>query len=193
MKPDDLPVEALKAGIAAWNDNQDGSYTAAIRMVIVDAIKAWPDVEMLYGSEDEKLYSVILPVPEEKVMAKDWTEQKAVELLENEVKRLRIENIQMQAALGYGITVDDERHIIPTNPSKCGTCDAKSVEIKMLRSHNLELKYDNEQKYAEIERLRGSILEAIEQARLPHYGYKHLQLGNYYDAISILEKALEGK
>lgn len=93
-------------------------------------------------------------------MAKDWTEQKAIELLENEVKRLRIENIQMQAALGYGITVDDERHIIPTNPFKCGTCDAKSVEIGNLRkangrfnSYNKELQYDNEQKYAEIQRL----------------------------------------
>lgn len=63
MKHDDLPVEALKAGIAAWNDNQGRSYTAAIRMVIVEAIKAWPGVEMLYGSEDDKLYSVILPVP----------------------------------------------------------------------------------------------------------------------------------
>lgn len=89
MEPDDLPVEALKAGIAAWNDNQGGSYTKAIRMVIVEAIKAWPNIEMIVRSEDGKLFSVILPVPQEKAVAKDWTEQKAIEFLENENERLR--------------------------------------------------------------------------------------------------------
>lgn len=44
--------------------------------------------------------------------------------LRAEVERLKIENIQMQAALGYGILAEDERHIIPSNPYKCGTCDA---------------------------------------------------------------------
>lgn len=43
-------------------------------------------------------------------------------LRENE--RLRVQNIQMQAALGYAICADDERHIIPSNPYKCGVCDA---------------------------------------------------------------------
>jgi hypothetical protein len=43
-----------------------------------------------------------------------------------EIERLRIENIQMQAALGYGILAEDERHIIPSNPFKCGVCDARA-------------------------------------------------------------------
>lgn len=47
--------------------------------------------------------------------------------LRAEVERLRIENIQMQAALGYGILAEDERHIIPSNPFKCGTCDARAA------------------------------------------------------------------
>ena len=45
----------------------------------------------------------------------------------DEIKRLRVENIQMQAALGYGILAEDERHIIPSNPFKCGTCDAAAI------------------------------------------------------------------
>lgn len=47
--------------------------------------------------------------------------------------------------------------------------------------------------YAENERLRGSIAEAIKEARQPHYGDKYIQLDNYYYAILILEKALERK
>ena len=42
-------------------------------------------------------------------------------------ERLRIENIQMQAALGYGILAEDERHIIPSNPFRCGTCHARAA------------------------------------------------------------------
>lgn len=45
----------------------------------------------------------------------------------------------------------------------------------------------------EIERLRGSISEALEVACRPYYGDKYQQLGNYNDAILILEKALERK
>lgn len=44
--------------------------------------------------------------------------------LEADNTRLRVENIQMQAALGYAICAEDERHIIPSNPFKCGVCDA---------------------------------------------------------------------
>jgi hypothetical protein len=42
------------------------------------------------------------------------------------IARLEVENIQMQAALGYAICAEDERHIIPSNPFKCGVCDARS-------------------------------------------------------------------
>jgi hypothetical protein len=41
------------------------------------------------------------------------------------IARLEVENIQMQAALGYAICAEDERHIIPSNPFKCGVCDAR--------------------------------------------------------------------
>ena len=50
-------------------------------------------------------------------------------------ERLRIENIQMQAALGYAICAEDERHIIPSNPFKCGVCHARSVRAILFR-HN---------------------------------------------------------
>ena len=48
----------------------------------------------------------------------------------DEIDRLRVENIQMQAALGYAILAEDERHIIPVNPFKCGTCDARRVALE---------------------------------------------------------------
>lgn len=57
--------------------------------------------------------------------------------LRAEVERLKIENIQMQAALGYGILAEDERHILPSNPFKCGTCDASKhlrAEVERLRA-----------------------------------------------------------
>ena len=56
--------------------------------------------------------------------------------LRAENERLKTENIQMQAALGYGILADDERHILPSNPFKCGTCDAS----KHLRAENEKLR-----------------------------------------------------
>lgn len=46
--------------------------------------------------------------------------------LRAENERLKVDNIQMQAALGYGILAEDERHILPSNPFKCGTCDASN-------------------------------------------------------------------
>lgn len=49
-----------------------------------------------------------------------------IEQLEADNTRLRVENIQMQAALGYAICAEDERHIIPSNPFKCGVCDARA-------------------------------------------------------------------
>lgn len=46
------------------------------------------------------------------------------------IARLEVENIQMQAALGYAICAEDERHIIPSNPFKCGMCDARARALK---------------------------------------------------------------
>ena len=59
-----------------------------------------------------------------------------IDALRAEVERLRVENIQMQAALGYAILAEDERHILPSNPFKCGICDAN----KHLRAENERLR-----------------------------------------------------
>ena len=48
-----------------------------------------------------------------------------VRLRDMEIERLHIENIQMRFALGYPMPAHLEHHIIPVNPFKCGTCDAK--------------------------------------------------------------------
>lgn len=67
---------------------------------------------------------------------------KASELfaLAAERDRLKVENIQMQAALGYGILADYERHIIPSNPFTCGTCGPKDDEITRLTAEIASLK-----------------------------------------------------
>ena len=54
----------------------------------------------------------------------------AITRLRAENERLRVENIQMQAALGYAICAEDERHIIPSNPYKCGVCDSRMQSWK---------------------------------------------------------------
>ena len=59
-----------------------------------------------------------------------------IDALRAENERLRVKSIQMQAALGYGILAEDERHIIPSNPFKCGICDAN----KHLRAENEKLR-----------------------------------------------------
>jgi hypothetical protein len=42
-----------------------------------------------------------------------------------EIECIQIENIQMKFALGYPMPSKFEKYIIPTNPFKCGICDAK--------------------------------------------------------------------
>lgn len=44
----------------------------------------------------------------------------------DEIERLRIENIQLKFACGYPMPAELEKHVIPTNPFKCGVCDAES-------------------------------------------------------------------
>lgn len=69
--------------------------------------------------------------------------------LRAEVERLKVESIQMQDALGYAILAEDERHILPSNPFKCGTCDAS----KRLRAENEKLR-------AALEEVRALVLSA---------------------------------
>lgn len=95
--------------------------------------------------------------------------------LRAEVERLRVENIQMQAALGYGILAEDERHILPTNPFKCGTCDAS----KHLR--------------AEVERLRAALDGAYnERNRLVAFLARLFPSGLKYTAIPGWDEAWHG-
>lgn len=63
LKPEEIPVEVLKAAIASWVENyydNDMSYTKAMRLTIADAINAWPGLERIYQSEDEKTSCFIL-------------------------------------------------------------------------------------------------------------------------------------
>lgn len=45
----------------------------------------------------------------------------------DEIERLRVENIQMRFALGYSMPAELERHILPSNPFKCGMCEARAA------------------------------------------------------------------
>jgi hypothetical protein len=47
--------------------------------------------------------------------------------------------------------------------------------------------------YAENDRLRKAMQNAIKEAEQPSYGDPFTAMDYYYDAICILEKALEGK
>jgi len=87
--------------------------------------------------------------------------------LRDEVERLRVENIQMQAALGYGILAEDERHIIPSNPFKCGTCDASKhlrAEVERLRVA-LRALHDEMDEYQHINNLSAYNNHVMRQAR----------------------------
>ena len=53
-----------------------------------------------------------------------------------EIERLRAENWQLKQACGYSIPADKETI---KNPFKCGTCDAKSIELEELRADKAEL------------------------------------------------------
>jgi hypothetical protein len=102
--------------------------------------------------------------------------------LKAEVERLTIENIQMKFALGYPMPADLERHIIPGNPFKCGTCDARAArdaevaelqelinkqsDMHVAHVKGLHLTYETERDIltssiaalrAEVERLRGAL------------------------------------
>jgi hypothetical protein len=45
----------------------------------------------------------------------------------NDAEQTRVERIQLLFACGYPMPADMERHVLPTNPFKCGICDARSV------------------------------------------------------------------
>lgn len=87
-----------------------------------------------------------------------------VATLRAEKERLKVQSIQMQAALGYAICAEDERHIIPSNPYRCGICDAN----KHLRATNDALKeqvatmIDNAARVASLRAENARLREALE-------------------------------
>ena len=59
-----IPPEALEAAEKAilkeWTDMNSGADAA--RAACLAMLKAWPGVERIYRSEDEKLFTIILPL-----------------------------------------------------------------------------------------------------------------------------------
>lgn len=69
LKPEEIPVEVLKAAIACWvhqSNYEGGTYTNDMRLTIAAAINAWPGLERIYKSEDEKTSCFILNMPEDR-------------------------------------------------------------------------------------------------------------------------------
>lgn len=63
LKPEEIPIEVLEAALDCWNtQSRDtaSSYTKDMRLVIAAAINAWPGLEQIYKSEDEKVWCFIL-------------------------------------------------------------------------------------------------------------------------------------
>jgi len=68
IKPEQIPVEAFKAGIDAWNSNLGRSYTASVREIIAAAINAWPQGWSLEENDTASIMEtagVFLPLPQE--------------------------------------------------------------------------------------------------------------------------------
>ena len=59
IRPDQIPDEVECAFRKAW---MDGTLTA--KGAIAAALNAWPEVERIYRSEDEKLFTILLPLPQ---------------------------------------------------------------------------------------------------------------------------------
>ena len=69
-----IPPEALEAAAIEIAPHPWSMYTDAAkdhfrheaRAACLAMLRAWPGVERIYRSEDEKLFTVILPLPKEK-------------------------------------------------------------------------------------------------------------------------------
>ena len=62
IKPDQLPDEVVLAARDVFMRSQD-HISENIRAAIAAALNAWPEVERIYRSEDEKLFTILLPLP----------------------------------------------------------------------------------------------------------------------------------
>ena len=63
IKPDQLPDEVVLAARDVFMRSQD-HISENIRAAIAAALNAWPEVERIYRSEDEKLFTILLPLPQ---------------------------------------------------------------------------------------------------------------------------------
>ena len=63
IKPDQLPDEVVLAARDVFIRSQD-HISENIRAAIAAALNSWPEVERIYRSEDEKLFTILLPLPQ---------------------------------------------------------------------------------------------------------------------------------
>ena len=63
IKPDQLPDEVVLAARDVFMRSQD-HISENIRAAIAAALNSWPEVERIYRSEDEKLFTILLPLPQ---------------------------------------------------------------------------------------------------------------------------------
>ena len=60
IKPEHIPINVSATFDTVWE------MTRSTEKAIAAAINAWPNVECVFITEDEKIYSFILPMPQEK-------------------------------------------------------------------------------------------------------------------------------
>ena len=63
IKPDQLPDEVVLAARDVFMRSQD-HISENIRAAIAAALNSWPEVERIHRSEDEKLFTILLPLPQ---------------------------------------------------------------------------------------------------------------------------------
>ena len=96
---------------------------------------------------------------------------------------MRMEGYRTDATGVEALVLDNAADQIGLLEAYLGEANADEIKFRIMWA---EAKAENE-------KLKGAIIAAIKEARLPHYGDKFIQLDNYDDAILILEKALETK
>jgi cell division septum initiation protein DivIVA len=113
-------IERLKEEVA--------TFTATVDYLTADYTRCCTEKEDL-KAEVERLKRNIdgwKKIPAQ-VAAQYEPDAAEIERLKAEVERLTVENVQMKFALGYPMPADLERYIIPANPFRCGTCDARNI------------------------------------------------------------------
>ena len=61
-----IPEEAVEAAAFHLPGYHSKDLHAHVRAAIRAALEAWPNGEKVYRSEDEKLFTILLPMPQEK-------------------------------------------------------------------------------------------------------------------------------